>query len=97
VACEYSFVFRRQNDNRRKDERGGQYQLQAMVHGTTTTNNGVGIVIKRSLMDGVVDIKQEGDVVILVKLLIEDLVLNVISDYTSQIGLHESVKRHLWE
>jgi hypothetical protein len=48
-------------------------------------------------MDGVVDIKQQGDMVILVKLLIEDLVLNVISDYTSQIGLHESVKRHLWE
>jgi hypothetical protein len=56
--------------------------------GTTTTNNGVGIVIKRSLMDGVVDIKQQGDMIILVKLLIEDFILNVISAYTSQIVLH---------
>ena len=64
---------------------------------TTTTKNGVGIMINKGLKDGVVDIKQQGYTVILVKLLIGDLVLNVISVYAPQVGLGESVKRQLWE
>jgi hypothetical protein len=42
------------------------------------TKNGIGIVVNKSLNDGVVDIKRQGDMIILVMLL-EDLVLNVIS------------------
>jgi hypothetical protein len=61
--------------------------------GTTSTKNGVGIVLDKSLKDGVVDIKRQGDRIILVKLLVGDLVFNVISAYVSQIGLNESVKR----
>jgi hypothetical protein len=45
----------------------------------------------------VVDIKRQGDVIILVKLLIKDLVFNVISAYVSQICLNESIKRQFWE
>jgi hypothetical protein len=41
----------------------------------------------------VVDIKRQGDKIILVKLLVGDLVLNVISAYTPQIALYESIKR----
>jgi hypothetical protein len=49
---------------------------------TTTTNNGVGIMIDKSLHDGIVDIKRQLDMIILVHLLIVgDLVLNVISAY----------------
>jgi exonuclease III len=60
--------------------------------GNTSTKNGVGIVLNKSLKDGVVDIKHQGDMIILVKLLIGDLVFNVISAYAPQIGLNESVK-----
>jgi hypothetical protein len=35
--------------------------------------------------------------IILVKLLIGDLIFNVISAYTTQIGLNESIKRQFWE
>jgi hypothetical protein len=49
--------------------------------GNMSTKNGVGIVLDKSLEDGVVDIKRQGDKIILVKLLIEDLVFNVISTY----------------
>jgi hypothetical protein len=59
----------------------------------TTTKNGVGIVIDKRLTDGVVDIKQQGGVIILVKLLIGDLVFNIISAYALQIGINESGKR----
>jgi hypothetical protein len=50
-------------------------------------------VLDKSLKDGVVDIKRQGDMIILVKLLIGDLVFNVISTYAPQIDLNESIKR----
>jgi hypothetical protein len=37
---------------------------------TTTNKNGVGIVLNKSFKDRVVDIKQQGDRIILVKLLV---------------------------
>jgi exonuclease III len=61
--------------------------------GTTANKNRVGIVLNKSLKDGVVDIKRQGDRIILVKLLVGDLVFNVISAYAPQIGLNESIKR----
>jgi hypothetical protein len=48
---------------------------------TTINKNGLGIVLDKSLKDGVVDIKRQVDMIILVKLLIEDLIFNVISVY----------------
>jgi exonuclease III len=59
---------------------------------TTSIKNGVGIVLDKNLKDGVVDIKRQGGMIILVKLLVGDLVFNVISAYVPQIGLNESVK-----
>jgi hypothetical protein len=50
-------------------------------------------VLNKSLKDGVVDIKRQGDGIILVKLLIKDLVFNIISAYVLQICLNESIKR----
>jgi hypothetical protein len=61
--------------------------------GTTANKNGVDIVLDKNLKDGVVDIKRQGDMIILVKLLVEDMVFNVISAYASQIGLNENIKR----
>jgi exonuclease III len=65
--------------------------------GIMTNKNGVDIVLDKSLKDGVVDIKRQGDMIILVKLLVEDLIFNVISAYAPQIGLNESIKRQFWE
>jgi exonuclease III len=61
--------------------------------GTTANKNGVDIVLYKSLKDGMVDIKRQGDRIILVKLLVGDLVFNAISAYAPQIGLNESIKR----
>jgi exonuclease III len=60
--------------------------------GNTSIKNGIDIVLNKSLKDGVVDIKRQGDMIILVKLLIGDLVFNLISAYSPQICLNESVK-----
>jgi exonuclease III len=65
--------------------------------GNTSTKNDVGIVLDKSLKDGVVDIKCQRDMIILVKLVVGDLIFNVISAYTPQIDLNESVKMQFWE
>jgi exonuclease III len=49
--------------------------------GITTNKNGVGIMLNKSLKDEVVDIKRQENIIILVKLLIGDLIFNVISAY----------------
>jgi hypothetical protein len=54
-------------------------------------------VLDKGLNDRVVDIKRQGDKIILVKLLIGDLIFNIISAYAPQIGLNESVKMQFWE
>jgi hypothetical protein len=64
---------------------------------TMTNKNEVGIALDKSLKNGVVDIKRQGDMIILVKLLVGDLFFRVISAYAPQIGLNESIKRQFWE
>jgi hypothetical protein len=80
-----------------KSKGGGRYRFKLWYTGNTSTKNDVGIVLDKSLKDRVVDIKRQGDRIILVKLLIGDLVFNVISAYAPQIGLNESVKMQFWE
>uniref|UniRef100_A0A453I402 Craniofacial development protein 2-like n=1 Tax=Aegilops tauschii subsp. strangulata TaxID=200361 RepID=A0A453I402_AEGTS len=65
--------------------------------GTTENRNGVGILINKSLKYGVVDIKRCGDRIILDKLVVGDLVLNVISVYDPQVGHNENTKRGFLE
>jgi hypothetical protein len=65
--------------------------------GTTINKNRVDIILDKSLKDGVMDIKRQGDMIILVKLLVGDLIFNIISAYAPQIGLNESFKRQFWE
>jgi hypothetical protein len=85
-----------------KGKGGGRYRFQTLIHrkyvtGNTSTKNGICIVLDKSLKDGVVDIKCQGDRIILMKLLVGDLVFNIISAYAPQIGLNETVKMHFWE
>jgi SUMO ligase MMS21 Smc5/6 complex component len=49
-------------------------------------------VLDKSLKDRVVNIKRQGDMIILVKLLVGDLIFNVIRAYAPQIGLNANVK-----
>ena len=64
--------------------------------GTAANRNGVGILINKSLKYGVVDVRRRGDRIILVKLVAEDLVLNVVSAYAPQVGHNENTKREFW-
>ena len=61
--------------------------------GTVVNKNRVGVLIDKSLKNGVVGVRRQGDRIILVKLVVGDMVLNVISAYAPQVGLDESAKR----
>jgi hypothetical protein len=65
--------------------------------GTTSGRNDVCILIDRSLKDGVVDVRRQGDQIILVKLIVGDSALNVISAYAPQVGLSKGTKMQFWE
>ncbi|PUZ51569.1 hypothetical protein GQ55_6G198200 [Panicum hallii var. hallii] len=78
-----------------KEVEGSGFKL--WYTGTTSGRNGVGILIDKSLKDGVVDVRRQGDRIILVRLVIGDLVLNVISAYAPQVGFSESSKSQFWE
>ena len=49
--------------------------------GTVANRNGVGVLIDKSLKNGVVRVRRQGDRIILVKLVVGDMVLNVIRAY----------------
>ena len=49
--------------------------------GATPGRNGVGILIDRSFKDGVVEVRRRGDRIILIRLVVGDSALNVISAY----------------
>jgi hypothetical protein len=47
--------------------------------GKEQSRNDVGILIYKSLKNGVITVRRQGDRIIMIKLIFEDLVLNVIS------------------
>ena len=49
--------------------------------GTVANRNGVGVLIDKSLKNGMVGVRRQGERIILVKFVIGDMVLNVISVY----------------
>ena len=66
--------------------RGGEHWFQILV----LRNSGKqkwSILIDKTLKDGVVDVKRQGDRIILIKIVFGDVVLNIISAYAPQVGL----------
>ena len=49
--------------------------------GIVVNRNGVGVLIDKSLKNGVVRVRRQGDRIILVKLVVGDMVLIIISAY----------------
>jgi hypothetical protein len=70
-----------------------EFRFQTLVFYSAGSRNGVGILIEKSLKNGVVVVLRPGDRIILIKLVVGDLVLNIISAYASQVGLDSAAKR----
>ena len=49
------------------------------------------------MVDVVVDVRRKGDRILLIKLILSDETINVISVYAPQIGLDDTSKQQFWE
>ena len=49
------------------------------------------------MADEVVDVRRKGDRILLIKLILGDKEVNVISAYAPQIGLNDTSKQQFWE
>ncbi|XP_061342559.1 uncharacterized protein LOC133288765 [Gastrolobium bilobum] len=65
--------------------------------GINKSQNGIEIMIDKSFRDKVVDVKRKGDKIILVKLVVGDIILNILSVYAPQVGLQPNDKSQFWE
>jgi len=65
--------------------------------GFERNTNGVGFLIKKELVEQVVEVKRKSDRIISVKLVVGSEIFNVVSSYAPQIGLDEETKRRFWE
>ncbi|PWA87978.1 craniofacial development protein 2 [Artemisia annua] len=74
---------------------GNQYKL--WYSGSATAGNGVGIVLALYLKDKVVKVISISDRIMLVRLVIEEETVNVISAYAPQVGLEDVVKKNFWD
>src|ERR1041384_3289779 len=59
--------------------------------------NGVDIIVEPKLKDKVVEVKRKGDRIILLRLVLGDDTINVISAYAPQVGLNGATKDKFWE
>jgi hypothetical protein len=92
-----SYVFMRLNGRVRRLRRWRIRGFKLWYIGKERNKNGVGILIDKSLKNGVVTVRRQGDKIIIIKLIFGHLVLNVISVYATQVGLSDDVKRRFWE
>ncbi|XP_026731885.1 craniofacial development protein 2-like [Trichoplusia ni] len=58
--------------------------------------NGVGVVLDNRLKESVVDVKRVNDRLIAVKVIVDDIIFNIVSVYAPQSGCEESVKEKFW-
>ncbi|XP_021750528.1 craniofacial development protein 2-like [Chenopodium quinoa] len=75
------------------------YVVQETSHMTRNggARNGVNVILDERLLKEVIEVYQKNDRLIRVKLLCGKEIVNVISTYTSQVGLDAEEKRHFWE
>jgi len=59
--------------------------------------NGVGILIKKDLVEQVVEVRYKSDRIMSIKLVVGTEIFNVVSVYAPQSGLDEDIKRLFYE
>ncbi|GKG12838.1 craniofacial development protein 2, partial [Tanacetum coccineum] len=62
-----------------------------------TARNGVGVVLAPNLKDKVVLVSRISNRIMMVRLVIEEEIVNVISAYAPQLGLGEAEKKSFWD
>jgi hypothetical protein len=87
------YAFRRLNGRVRRPRRWRIRTSNCGIQEKKRSRNSVGILIDNILKNGVVTVRRQGNRIIIIKLVIGELVLNVISTYAPQVSLSHDVKR----
>ncbi|GKA66042.1 leucine--tRNA ligase [Tanacetum coccineum] len=77
------------------NKEGNQYKL--WYSGSTTARNGVGVVLAPNLKNKVVEVSRISDRIMMVRLVIEEETISVISAYALQVGHGEAKKKSFWD
>ncbi|XP_070039706.1 uncharacterized protein [Nicotiana tomentosiformis] len=65
--------------------------------GVQKGKNGVGILVDRELRESVVEVRRVNDRLMIIKLVVGECTLNIVSAYAPHVGLDEEVKRRFCE
>ncbi|KAL4184629.1 hypothetical protein AMTRI_Chr10g226480 [Amborella trichopoda] len=65
--------------------------------GKDNNRNGGGIIVDKDLKDKVVNVSRIGDRLLLIKLVLGEEIINIISAYAPQVGLDDRIKIQFWE
>ncbi|GJV29309.1 cleavage/polyadenylation specificity factor, 25kDa subunit [Tanacetum coccineum] len=77
-----------------RNREGNQYKL--WYSGSTTARNEAGVVLAPNLKDKVVEVSRISDRIMMVRLVIKEKTISVISAYAPQVGLGEAEKKSFW-
>ncbi|XP_019227095.1 PREDICTED: craniofacial development protein 2-like [Nicotiana attenuata] len=70
---------------------------RAYLDNSQRGKNGVGILVDRDLRESVVEVRRVNDRLMIIKLVVGECTLNIVSAYATHAGLDEEVKRRFWE
>ncbi|KAI5615915.1 hypothetical protein C0J50_8646 [Silurus asotus] len=73
---------------------GGEFKV--FYHGVDGKRNGVGVILKEEYSKSVVEVKRVSDRVMIVKVEVEDVMINVISAYAPQVGCEMEENERFW-
>ncbi|XP_059045646.1 uncharacterized protein LOC131841340 [Achroia grisella] len=65
--------------------------------GSDGKRNGVGIVLDSNLKQSVMNVKRVSDRVIAIKIMLQNIIVNVVSVYAPQAGCDDRMKEKFWE
>ncbi|KAK9069565.1 hypothetical protein SSX86_011469 [Deinandra increscens subsp. villosa] len=88
----------RLQETRWKGNKGGEcngYKLWYM--GTDGAKNGVGFLVACEFKDNVVEVRRYNDRIMVLRIVLREEVVSVISAYAPQVGLGDQEKRQIWD
>jgi hypothetical protein len=85
-------------ETRWKGQKGGEFNgYKLWYSGSDGSKNGVGFLVARELKENVVEVRRFNDRIMLMRLVLGEDVVAVVSAYAPQVGLGEQEKKDFWD
>ncbi|KAL8254913.1 hypothetical protein R6Q59_033134 [Mikania micrantha] len=85
-------------ETRWKGKRGGEYNGYKLWHsGADGAKNGVGFLVAKELQNTVLEVRRYNDRIMVLRMVLGEEVVTVVSAYAPHVGLGETEKRQFWD